>query len=338
MHNHLRQPDHKRNQALETLLAELNRDLCRAAECLPAEIERPRLPQVFVVGCPRSGTTLVYQWLAATGLFTYPTNFVARFPAAPWVGERILLLLSDPAYDFNRELTDHLPATPPSFTSRLGKTRGLTAPHEFWYWWRRFLPERETHALSPGDLAGLDGPTMLRELAAWEAVRNQPLTMKGLILNWNLPWLAEMLPDAIFIHIRRDPYLTMQSLLDARRDFFRDMREWYSFRPPQYPDLKDLDPAMQVAGQVWHTDQAVAAGLAQLPNRRKIEVDYEEFCRRPGGVYTRLVQCLAAVNHPVDPLYTGPASFPARCDVRLSPTEKAALDSAWDTVSASGVI
>jgi len=55
-------------------------------------------------------------------------------------------------------------------------------------------------------------------------------------------------------------------------------------------------------------------------------------------VYTRLVQCLAAVNHPVDPLYTGPASFPARCDVRLSPTEKAALDSAWDTVSASGVI
>jgi len=337
MRNDLRRPDHQRNGKLEALLEALNRDLCRAEECLPEGMDRPRLPQVFVVGCPRSGTTLVYQWLAATGIFTYPTNFVARFPAAPWVGEKILLLLTDPAYDFNRELTDNLPVSPPSFTSRLGKTRGLTAPHEFWYWWRRFLPELETHALGSGSLAAIDTRIMLRELAAWEAVRGKPLAMKGLILNWNLPWLADLLPEAIFIHIRRAPFLTMQSLLDARRDFFRDMRQWYSFRPPQYAQLKDLDPASQVAGQVWHTDRAVTEGLAAVPDRRKIVVDYEDFCRQPGGTYTRLVQCLAAANHPVDARYTGPASFPARCEVRMSPTEKAALDAAWDAVSGTRV-
>ncbi len=325
---------HRRNQKLEDLLAELDRDLTGAVDRLPADLEHPRLPAVFVVGCPRSGTTLMYQWLAATGLFTYPTNFVSRFPTAPWIGERIQLLLTDPDYDFHGELGGGEGTVADRFSSRLGKTTGLTAPHEFWYWWRRFLPARETHALSPRDLATVDTGGLLRELAAWEAVRDRPLAMKGLILNWNLPWLADLLPDAVFIHLRRDPFFTMQSLLAARRDFSGDTRRWYSFRPPEFHDLQDKDPAQQVAGQVLFTDQAVSEGLADLPSHRVIRVAYEDFCRHPKDVYERLLASLAAAGYPVTEAYTGPDSFPVSDRIHVSSGEKAALETAWETLSA----
>jgi len=329
---------HRRNEQLEGLLADLNRDLAGAVERLPAGLGRPQLPSVFVVGCPRSGTTLMYQWLAATGLFTYPTNFVSRFPAAPWIGERIQLLLTDPDYDFHGELAGTEDMTGDPFSSRLGKTTGLLSPHEFWYWWRRFLPERDTHALSPQDLAAVDTGGMLRELAAWEAVRHRPLAMKGLILNWNLPWLADLLPGAVFVHIRRDPFFTMQSLLAARRDFSGDIRRWYSFRPPQYPDLANREPAQQVAGQVLFTEQAVSEGLAGLPAHRVIQVAYEDFCRDPQEVHTRLLASLAAAGYPVTESYTGPDSFPVSGRIRVSAGEKTALEAAWETLSAEHAV
>ncbi len=335
MHDRNRRTPHRRNDRLENLLADLDRDLAGAATRLPRGLDKPRLPQVFVVGCPRSGTTLMYQWLAATGLFTYPTNFISRFPSAPWIGQRIQLLLTDPEYDFNGELTAGLETAGGPYSSRLGKTVGLTAPHEFWYWWRRFLPTRETHALTARDLAAVDTTGMLKELAAWEAVRHRPLLMKGLILNWNLDWLAALLPSAVFVHISRDPFFTMQSLLSARRDFFGDVRRWYSFKPPEYPDLKDTDPARQVAAQVLLTGQAVSAGLSALAPRRRLQVDYDDFCARPGVVYDELVSALAAAGHAVETSYAGPASFPVSRRVRVSATEKAALEEAWENSAAT---
>ena len=323
-----RRAEHRRNPELERLLAELARDLAPVAAHLAPPADAPRLPAVFVVGCPRSGTTLAYQWLAASDLFTYPTNFTARFPTAPWLAERVQRLLRDPVCDFRGELA--LPAgADPSFHSRLGKTRGPFAPHEFWYWWRRFLPAGETHALDAGQLARVDTVRLLRELAAWEAVQEKPILMKGLILDWNLPWLARLLPRAVFVHMRREPLATMQSLLAARADFFGHADEWYSFRPPEYPRLKHLDPVRQVAAQVHHTARAVAAGLAGLPAARRLDVAYEDLCRDPAAVHAALAARLAAAGWEGDPGYAGPASFPVRAGLHGTPAEAEALRAAW---------
>lgn len=324
-----RRAEHRRNPVLEAVLADLARDLAPVAAQLRAPADAPRLPPVFVVGCPRSGTTLAYQWLAASGLFTYPTNFTARFATAPWLAERVQRLLRDPACDHLGELALEAAQGPAGFHSRLGKTKGPFAPHEFWYWWRRFLPEGETHALDAGQLARVDAARLLQELAAWEDVLGKPILMKGLILAWNLPWLARLLPRAVFVHVRRDPLLTMQSLLAAREDFFGHDRDWYSFRPPEYPRLKDLDPVRQVAAQVRLTDGAVRAGLAGLPASRRLEVAYEDLCRQPAAVHAQLLDRLAAQGYAPVSDYAGPASFPARDALRGTGAEQVALRAAW---------
>ena len=34
---------------------------------------------VLVVGGPRSGSTVMMQWLASSGVFAYPSNLLSRF-------------------------------------------------------------------------------------------------------------------------------------------------------------------------------------------------------------------------------------------------------------------
>ncbi len=331
-----RRDDHRRNPVLETLLKDLATDLAPASEAVAENGAEPRLPSVFVVGCPRSGTTLAYQWLASLGLFAYPSNLVSRFPSTPWIGARIERLLTDPACDHNGELTVPQDADADPFSSRLGKTRGLTAPHEFWYFWRRHLPERETHALSSADLAAIDRDRLLAELAAWERVRDMPLLMKGLIMDWNLPWLAETLPGALFVHVHRDPVENMASLLDARRDFFGREDRWYSFRPPRAVEVADESPAVQVAVQVHDTERGVREGLAAVPDDRWISIDYAEFCRAPGDVHASLASMLRRHGVDTDAGYAGPEAFtPRRRD--LASELRDTLESAWNDIAGAVV-
>ena len=326
MSESVRNTKHARNGELEQLLADLARDLAVGSDRPPAAADGPARPTVFLVGNARSGTTLAMQWLAAGGAFTYPTNLVSRFPTAPWVGERILRMLTDPTCDHRGELTLGADARPEPWTSDLGKTKGLLEPHEFWYWWRRFLPD------APVAEPEVDEAGMRRELAAWEAVGDKPLLMKGLIADWCLPWLARVLPGALFIHVIREPVCIMGSLLKVRREFYGDESDWYSFRPPQYDQLRHLRPVDQVAGQVWHTRQAVTDALEAMPAQRSFTLAYEELCAAPGEVHGRLTRWLAV--HGVDGWErVGPDFFPCRdADVAADPRH-GELTAAWDRMS-----
>lgn len=320
-----RTTQHRRNTRLEDLLTGLNTDLGLIGDASLKDVTAPTRPTVFLVGCARSGTTLALQWLSGLGEFQWPSNLISRFHAAPWVGQRVQLMLTDPAYDFQGELTLDTDTDPAPFTSKLGKTRGLLAPNEFWYWWRRFLPERETHCLSEADLAQVDGRRLAAELAAWQQVGDKPLAMKAMIMNWNLPWLAAAVPGSVFLHITREPFFNGQSLLESRRDFHGDARAWYSFKPAEYETLKDLAPAEQVAGQIHCTEAAIARGLAEIPAGRQLQVAYEDLCRNPGGVYEALRGVMTGQGCELPEEYTGAKFFPVSRKIRLSEPEQAAL-------------
>lgn len=319
---------HQRNAGLEDLLQRLNTDLSTCGADALAPYTTPALPTVFLVGCARSGTTLALQWLSHLNAFTWPTNFVSRFYAAPWVGERVQQMLTDPAYDFRGELTLETRVDPVPFTSHLGKTRGLTAPNEFWYWWRRFLPEGPTHCLTDAQLASVAGDRLSAELAAWQDVTRKPLAMKALIMNWNLPWLADAVPGGVFLHVTRDRLLNAQSLWEARREYCGDLKGWYSFKPAQYAELRDLPAAAQIAGQIHYTEAAVADGLAAIAPERRLHITYEELCESPQRVYRKLREVLAHQGCPLPESYAGPKFFPASRKLRLDPDDLAALQAA----------
>ena len=278
--------------ALENLLQELNELLEESQEKILKRYTKPVLPPVFIVGCPRSGTTLLLQWMAYSGGFTYPSNFISRFYRAPYIGALVQKMLVDPRYDYNAEMGG-MNITPENwFRSDLGKTKGFLAPNEFWYFWRRFFDFGEIQYLDQKKLNCVDTKTFLSELAALEAVFKRPLLMKALIVNWNLKFLSEIFEQAVFLYIKRDSFFNIQSLLKARLKYFNDIHKWYSFKPVEFEFLKNQEPHFQVAGQVYFTNKAIENGLAGIDPSRWIRIDYEDLCLSPEKSWAKIMALL----------------------------------------------
>lgn len=306
----------RKNPTLEQVLTELNDLLSVCQEEVNRHYTSPNFPILLIMGVPRSGTTLLLQWLAESGHFAYPSNVISRFFRAPYIGARVQQMLVE--HDYRNEITGFGKTEP--YTSQHGKTKGATAPHEFWYFWRRFFAlVGNAGLLPPEKLERIDVAHLNAELASLEAALTKPLAMKAMLLNWHIPFLNSSFERALFIHVKRDPLYVMQSIMKGRREYFGSEYTWYSFKPPEYGWLKELDPVTQVAGQVHFTLRTVEAGLSQVDNSRKITIEYERFCREPALVWETLRSRLATQGYRLEDQYEGPHQFRARNTVRVSP-------------------
>ena len=97
--------DFQRNSLLEQLLTEINNKMQIAEKEYLLEYSGKTIdyPIIFIMGALRSGTTLLMQWLANTGIVAYPTNLLSRFYKAPILGAKIQLMLTNPSYNFRNE-------------------------------------------------------------------------------------------------------------------------------------------------------------------------------------------------------------------------------------------
>ncbi|PFG53725.1 sulfotransferase family protein [Marinobacter sp. LV10R520-4] len=299
-----------RVSALEMLLEDINGNLASANENY-LENSAERFSKIFVMGPLRSGTTLFTQWLASSGLVAYPTNLLSRFFGAPLVGAKIQQLLTDPQYSFRNEILDFNSEI--NFSSNNGKTKGALAPNEFWYFWRRFLPFDELDYMPPDELrqkASL--PRFRDELNALANIFEKPFAMKAMIMNQNIPELAEQFEKPLFIWIRRDPIFNIQSALEARKRQYGDINTWYSFKIKEYQELNGLDPLESVAGQIAAINRSVKEGISKLPENQKLVVQYEDFCQRPEHYFNEIARRLVeqgGVNGADVPEYSGEERF-----------------------------
>ena len=265
------QKDHQE----EELLAQLNTLLAPLEQVLKAKVEEPSLPVVFIIGPPRSGTTLVSQLLAHWGGLGYIDNFVARFWMAPGVGARI-----------ERALKVREWVAKVSYLSEYGVTQGWVEPHEFGYFWNQWFDlGQEVHKLTDFELQGVDAQRLRRSVAAIEAEYQRPMVFKNNTwCTFQAGFLARVFPRSVFVVCERNPLFVAQSILIARKERLGHEGLWWSVRPKEYPSLKDLPWWDQIAGQVLHTIEDLEAMLAQLPGERVVRAKYERLCENPKEV------------------------------------------------------
>jgi hypothetical protein len=298
----------RRNMLLERLLMELNSELQPSEQALLRRYQNNKkmpYPLILVMGPLRSGTTLFMQWLANTGLVAYPTNFLSRFYTAPIIGAKIQLLLTDPRFNFRDELGEF--GQQAEYFSENGKTKGVLAPNEFWYFWRRFLAEPGRDVWTDDQLRrSMDADTMLAEILGMMQVFQKPFAAKGMLFNYNISFLDSIFEQILFVQIKRDLVANVASVLDARKRQLGSEKSWYSFIIPEYDHLKNLDPVTQATGQVYYINQAVEQGLAVVDESRKLQVTYEDFCADPKCLFEKIKTKLSLNNY--EP-YQGPFSF-----------------------------
>jgi hypothetical protein len=305
-----------RNDRLEALLKELNGLLASCQDEVNRQHAKPRFPVLLLMGAPHSGTTLFMQWLAESGQWGYPSNVISRFYGAPYIGARVQQILIE--NDYRGEISTFKKSRP--FSSTLGKTTGALAPHEFWYFWRRFFPlYPDADVVPPDALARVDTERLNRELATLETALEKPLVLKAMLLNWHIPFLDAAFDRVLFVNLRRDPTYVVQSMLEGRQEYFGREDLWYSFKPPQYAWLKDLNPVQQVAGQIHFIRHATDEGMARVASARALTIEYEAFCQNPAAVWAALTEKMSGLGFALKSHYTGPRQFDTANTVRVSP-------------------
>lgn len=305
-----REKEFQRNSDLEKYLREINADLLSAEQNL-LKRTYSKYPVILVMGALRSGTTLMTQWLRSTGEFACPTNLISRFYQAPIIGAKIQRLLFDPALNFRNEIVDFSKEV--KYLSHNGKTQGPLSPNEFWYFWRRFFPYEKLEIDYMPDLELIkifDKDTFTNELMGMANVFEKPIAMKGMIANYNIGLLDDILDNVIFLYMRREPTSNIISALEAKKRQLGNEREWFSFRIPEMKMLQQIeDPVKQMAGQVYYINNAIKKSLKNVSDERKIEIQYEEFCENPKRFYYLLRKNLMLQGYSISEEYRGEDKF-----------------------------
>ena len=300
---------YKKNQSLDDYLRVLTDVLRPAEDRLLDDLVacESGLPTVIKIGSPRVGGTLLTQWASSGNLFYNPTNLHSRFYAVPIVGAIINKLIGDPSLDYRDEFSDVCREL--SFDSSIGKTAGLLAPHEFWYFWRHFLhisdvPELNGMFLEKSDFSGFG-----KSLKAIQRVEGKSLFLKGHLVNFQLEAFDSKMSDMIYFHLKRSILDTARSLYKARIEWTGSADNWFSHKPPEYTRLKDLDPCYQVVGQIYFIEREMQR-VAPLLGDRYLSVNYVDFCSQPSEVYVQLAERMNSLAHDqVQPHYDGPQGF-----------------------------
>ncbi|WP_319582210.1 sulfotransferase [uncultured Pseudodesulfovibrio sp.] len=287
------------SKRLGSVLAQLSSYL----EDMPLQEDRTVEPDCLLIcGAPRSGTSLLLQYLASSGLFAYPSNFISRFYSAPFVGEIAQQLILDPNCDYKGEFEDiQAGLLPLDFNSDLGKTKNALGVNEFWYFWRRFFPgleygERLTH--SEWEKQG--GQRFWLEIQEWLKAAHKPIVMKGLMANFSIEVFLKHNRKCRVLNIYRSPVDNMVSLLNARLSFYNDIEAWYSFKIPDSIGCSPL-PEEQVALQVAFNQLHLQKISNEYPDQRVVDVSYESFCKAPfqvleSPVVKEMLDCNSCAN------------------------------------------
>lgn len=295
----------------EKILARINALLAPIEEEFCAGVRGPALPVCFIIGPPRSGSTLLSQLLLATGTFQAPTNFIARFWKAP---------------AFAITMSRVLPLPPsPGFESERGRTTGLSAPHEFGYFWSRWFDVGQgSHALNADERAKVDARGLARALGAMETAASRPLLFKN--NTWCTPqadFLSGLLPTARFVVCDRDPFFVAQSILEQRARL-GDETVWWSARPSGSDTWGKLGPLEEVARQTVGLYRDMEAALAHIPVDRVRRIDYQTLCSDPGRVVRNILDWLE-VELPAGQAGLLPRQLNATDTVKLKPEREAKL-------------
>ena len=238
---------------------------------------------LFIVGAPRSGTSLLYKLLCLHPEAAWISNWSRRAPGVAAVA------------GLNR-VAARFPAT------RRSVWFGSDAANAYVYGRRRALWERlypmpvegepvyrycgigEGPAGGPAEDAQAD---RLRRafagLRRWSG--GQVLISKRIANNQRIPFLAAAFPAARFLHLIRDGRAVAYSL--TRVDWWEDGVVWWYGDTPRHWRERGGDP-WELAATHWVRELAsIGEGLAAVAPERQLELRYEELVGEPVAVLRR---------------------------------------------------
>lgn len=276
--NLMRKGVYIKNEEQERFLLNLNQYLL-AKEIDEYEDFEIEYPFIFVLGLPRSGTTLLTQLLCDSLDIGWIDNIIARFWLAPLHGiELSKILLSKSKQS--------------EFQSDFGKSSNLSDPHEFaYFWWYWFKMEKEEDFYPQNKKEeAIDWSSFKKTMSNIQHKFKRPVIMKNMLGANYFEKITSILEKVIWIYIERDPKDIALSLLKGRMRYYGDPNTWLSVYPPEYEMLKNLPWQEQIAGQTFYLTKFYHNQLNTAKKEGVIKVTYKELCESPASIIEKVTQ------------------------------------------------
>lgn len=262
---------------LDKLLARISRR--RGARTV---VDRP----LFVFGLERSGTTLLY-------------SVLANHPDLYWFSRLDSVLYSNPCLSSLARQTASPLSTRRAYIALPGtisRSRGLLPPSECLPYWKQvFKWGNEEEYLIEDDRfteEEVDEDTKrflhddLSTRLLW--MRKNRLLSKQSGFCLRIRFLNAVFPDALFLHIIRDPFANYLSLVRAKE---ASHEAFWGIKIPGWRDLLSADKRFQAAIQIQTTLQILEQDIRKGSILdRYLRVKYESLVTVPEQTVTRILQ------------------------------------------------
>lgn len=230
---------------------------------------------LFILGSPRTGSTFLYQAMAAAFELPYIANLTNDLYAdTPIVGLSI-----QAAWPRHEQL---------SADSHYGKTKGPFQPSEGSAVMRRWFGGGHPSELVSSEALPDQVGHMQATFAAAGRLFGRPLLIKNAWNCFRIAALARLFPTAAFVWIRRDIEASALSDLNARYAVQGDPLTWNSATPRNVEALRTRPYWEQVVENQAEFARAIEDGFAGLGPRRAATVWYEDLCAAPSVTLPRL--------------------------------------------------
>lgn len=238
-------------------------------------------PVIFIIGAPRSGTSLLYELLIRQYKFAYISNLAQLMNRVPVSVSKIGLGLIEKYHDNKVD----------SYNSKYGALSGLGAPSEGGMVWSRWLAE--THYLDESHLKNIDEVSLKGTILGFSNAMQGPFLNKNVMHSVHMRLLNVLFPECLFIHINREIKSNVRSILRAHSKFSTNKDEWFSVKPKEYKQYKNDDIVLRTVAQVHYIHENIYEDAKYLGEGRIFKIDYEKLCENPKLVIHSICTFLA---------------------------------------------
>lgn len=239
---------------------------------------------VFIIGAPRTGSTILYQTITNQLDVLYVDNLICRlnknFFFGFWISNKIFKQKAHNCFNSNHGNTSKC---------------GYHAPSECGNFWYRWLPT-DRHFIDYDDINEEMIREIREEITAVINYFDKPLVFNNNNIALRIKLIKLVFPNAKYIIADREPFFVAQSLLVARKTFFSNYDRWWSIMPPNYIIIKEKPFTQQVVQQHYFINKQMYDDLNKLVGETNYyTVEYSRFARDKNMILKKII-CLIDYN------------------------------------------
>ncbi len=224
------------------------------------------LKPIWIIGVPRSGTTLAYQVFCKAFKASYLSNRVVkryRIALVARMAERLF---------FSGKLV------PPSFKSSYGYTQSANGPHEGGPLFYQYFSKKEPYANA--DHLGKGEGNEFKKVIKAISYPHSLFISKNTVHSLRIKALAKLFPDSIFLWISRDKVSTAHSIMNARIANKITTEQWWSVKPPGWEEKNKGTEIEKVVWQVNEIESIIQRDLEET-GASYLKISYKDLCEEP---------------------------------------------------------